>query len=161
MHHAVAQARRRAFTLIEILIVVTILGILASIVIVNISSSTEQAQRSSFAAAGRVLVEASMRYKFDTGEWPEDSGSGFVPTGLEPYIVEQQWLLGTPIGGVWDSEYNAFGIVSAVGVHFDGTGDTHDDAYMLSIDTRIDDGNLSTGGFRKIADARYYFICMD
>ena len=35
-----------------------------------------------------------------------------------------------------------------------------DDAYMTQVDSLFDDGNLSTGGFRKIAADRYYFsVC--
>ena len=133
----------------------------ASVVIVSISQSSDEAQRTSFVHSGRVLVEAAMRYRFYTGEWPEDSGSGDVPSGLEDYIVESQWTLGPPIGGVWDQEYNSFGLVSAVGVHFDGTGETRDDAYMVNIDAMIDDGDLSTGGFQKLAADRYYFVIAD
>ena len=66
--------------------------------------------------------------------------------------------MGTPIGGVWDSANNAFGILSALGVHFDGTGTTQDDTYMQEIDAAFDDGSLTTGYFRKIAGNRYYFI---
>ena len=53
------------------------------------------------------------------------------------------------------------GLTSALGVHFNGMGETRDDAYMSGIDAVVDDGNLSTGGFRKLAGDRYYFILED
>jgi len=62
---------------------------------------------------------------------------------------------------VWDSENNSFGVISALGVHFNGTGDTRDDAFMQQIDANLDDGDLATGGLQKIADDRYYFIVAD
>ena len=46
-------------------------------------------------------------------------------------------------------------------LHFDGTGDTRDDAFMLEIDEQVDDGDLTAGLFRKLAADRYYFIVMD
>ena len=161
MTNRAPSLRRVGFTLIEILIVVVILGILASVVIVSIATSTEEAGRSAFMQTGRVLVDAAMRYKFSTGEWPVDSSSGAVPTGMTGYFVVEQYLAGTPIGGVWDTEYADSGITSAIGVHFNGTGDTRDDAFMILIDQRMDDGNLSTGGFRKLASERYYFVLAD
>ncbi len=50
---------------------------------------------------------------------------------------------------------NAF----TLGVHFkNGTGDRKDDAYMREIDAIIDDGDLASGSFRKLAPRRYYFV---
>lgn len=50
------------------------------------------------------------------------------------------------------------GPLPAVGVHFWGGGPAKDDAYMQQIDAVVDDGELTTGWFRKIAGDRYYFI---
>ncbi len=56
-------------------------------------------------------------------------------------------------------EADSYGLTSALGVHFkNGTGDRKDDAYMQVIDAIIDDGDLSTGVFRKLAGRRYYFV---
>jgi prepilin-type N-terminal cleavage/methylation domain-containing protein len=148
---------RRGFTLIEILIVVSILGILSSVVVTAVSTTPEEAQRATFAASGKTLVEAATRYRWKTGEWLEDASSGVVPNGFDSYVLASQWGA-TPIGGVWDTELNSFGIVSALGVHFNGAGTKRDDAYMQQIDALVDDGNLGTGGFRKLGADRYYFV---
>ena len=151
---------RAGFTLLEILIVVVILGILAAIVIVQVVDAREDAERTAFMTCGRIFAEAAARYHLDNGVYPEDSGSGTLPDGFGDYITSNQWEGGTPIGGVWDSENNSFGITSAIGVHFQ-FGPAKDDAYMQQIDADIDDGVLATGGFRKIAGNRYYFIVAD
>jgi type II secretory pathway pseudopilin PulG len=140
---------------------VIILGILASVVLAFVGESREDAARTAFASSGKVLVEAASRYRFDTGAYLEDSSSGALPSGFGAYVLASQWTSPTPIGGVWDAELNSFGITSGLGVHFNGTGTTRDDAYMAQIDAMLDDGDLGAGGFRKISGDRYYFVIAD
>jgi len=158
--NAITSRHHRGFTLIEILIVVTILGILASIVIALFNTTTEDAQRTAFISSGRVFSNAAQRFELDNGGPLEDASSGVLPVGFDPYVQESRWGE-TPIGGVWDTELNSFGIVSALGVHFEGTGKTRDDIFMAEVDQAIDDGDLATGSFRKLASDRYYFVLAD
>jgi len=154
-----ASCQHSGFTLIEILIVVVILGVLAAIVVPQFVDATAQSSKSVFVANLRHYTEAAQLYMFDTGGFPEDSASGELPAGFEDYIDAGKWAVGTPVGGAWDIEHqDAGGVQSAVGVHFDGTGQTRDDMYMREVDTLIDDGDLSTGRFRKLEETRYYFI---
>ncbi|MBB6429044.1 type II secretion system protein [Algisphaera agarilytica] len=147
------------FSLIEILIVVVILGVLTAIVLPQFADATKQSGKSVFVSNLRHYTEAAQLYMFDTGEFPPDSSSGQIPPGFGDYIDEGKWSAGTPIGGVWDLEYQDLGgVQSAIGVHFDGTGMTRDDIYMREIDELVDDGDLSTGNFRKFEDGRYYRI---
>jgi len=152
---------RQGFTLIEILIVLVILGILASVVIPQFRNASDDAMRATFLINGKTFVESAMRFQLDTGQFLEDSSSGALPAGFEQYVQPEKWVGGTPIGGVWDAELNSFGITSALGVHFNGTGATRDDAYMKEIDSAVDNGDLSSGFFRKLADERYYFVLLD
>jgi len=152
------QQARPAFTLIEILVVVVILGILAAVVIPQFIGVSGDVERMAFVSDVRIFVEAAGRYEIDTGQYLEDSASGELPTGFEPYIQEDKWTDVTPIGGVWDAEFESFGIVSALGVHFNGEGETRDDDYMQLIDDIIDDGDLAAGAFQKLDDDRYYYI---
>jgi hypothetical protein len=71
------------------------------------------------------------------------------------------WTNVTPIGGVWDTEFNDNGVTSALRIHFNGEGETRDDAYMQQVDAIVDDGNLATGGFQRLAAGRYYAIIAD
>jgi prepilin-type N-terminal cleavage/methylation domain-containing protein len=146
-----------AFTLIEVLIVVVLLGVLAAIVIANVSTTSDDAQRTAFVRSGRIFANAATRYWIENGDYLEGAASGVLPAGFEPYVMETAWGE-TPIGGVWDTERDSFGVRAAIGVHFDGTGVTRDDAYMTTLDDMVDDGDLATGGFRKLDTDRYYFI---
>ncbi len=102
----------------------------------------------------RVFATAANQYILETGEYLEDSGSGAVPSGWAEYISAKKWTSVTPIGGVWDMELNSFGITQAFGVH----QFIIPDSQLEEIDAEFDDGNLSTGYYRKLAGDRYYYI---
>lgn len=138
--------------------VVVILGVLAAIVVPRFANATDQTEQAAFINDLRVFGDAAMVMQAETSAWPEDASSGALPTGFDAYIDETKWLNGTPIGGVWDAENGtSFGISAGLGVHFN-SGNAKDDAFMLEIDRTLDDGNLSTGMFRKIADDRFYRV---
>lgn len=147
-------------TLIEILIVVILLGILAAIVIPQFTDSAAEAEQATFAQSVKILAKACEHYHFRYGAYPADGSSGQIPAGLDAYILKSRFEGGTPIGGVWDTEFNDSGVTAAVGVHFLGEK-PKDDAYMSKVDALMDDGNLGTGAFRKLAADRFYYILAD
>ncbi|MEM8782241.1 MAG: type II secretion system protein [Planctomycetota bacterium] len=148
----------RGFTLVEILIVVVILGILAAIVLPAIADVTTGSKQTAFVTDLSQYHKAAQVYMSERGEYLEDSSSGSLPEGFDAYVKEAKWTAGTPLGGAWDVEFDEHGVTSALGVHFNGTGDTRDEAFMQEIDAMLDDGDLATGGFRMLADGRYYII---
>lgn len=150
-----------AFTLVEVLIVVVILGVLAAMVIPQFANATGAAKRSAFATSLDQFTRAAMLMQQETGDYPPDGSSGEVPAGFEDYIQASRWTQATPIGGVWDAENSSLGYRSAIGVHFDGTGETRDDAFMTDIDLRLDDGVLTSGAFREIVDNQRYYSIVD
>ena len=109
----------------------------------------------------KIYTEAAKLHTLETGQPVAASASGEIPPGFETYIQASRWEGVTPIGGVWDAEMNAFGITSAIGVHFNGTGETRAVGYMAQIDAEYDDGNLATGAFRQLDGDRYYWIIID
>lgn len=145
------------FTLVEILIVVVILGILAAIVVPQFASASQDAKVVAFTTSVRTFADAAAVYQNITGQHLEDSGTGFLPAGWEPYVNESEWTSETPLGGQWDFEYNAYGVTSCFGVHFFNV-DQPTDAFMTEIDASFDDGDLSTGRFRKIDNDRFYYV---
>lgn len=149
--------RIAAFTLVEVLIVVVILGILAVMTIPLFGDAKRGADQVAFATDVKTFASAAVRFQAETGEYLEDSGSGTVPAGFATYINEDKWLEGPSIGGVWDSEFESFGFKSGFGVHFQGV-DVPEITFMEEIDGMLDDGDLTTGGFRQIAPDRFYFI---
>ena len=152
---------RHGFTLVEILIVVVILGILAAVITPNFADASDEARRTAFISELDIFKDACEYYMAKEGTLLPDSSSGAFPPQLTGFAKPGGWTDGTPVGGVWDVETNDNGIVSGIGVHFDGTGETRDDAYMQFIDVIIDNGDITTGTFRRIAGGRYYYILAD
>ena len=157
MSSARMHTLRAGFTLIEILIVVVILGILSVIIIPQFANANEDASRAVFAKNVKSFAEAMDRYYLDNGDYPEDGSSGVLPAGFDDYVIETTFEGGTTLGGVWDTELNSMGIISAIGVHFNDGSDPGD-AEMNAIDAMIDDGDVTTGAFRRLAATRYYWV---
>ena len=149
------RSARSAFTLVEILIVVVILGILAAIVVPQFVGATDEARQSSFIASLKTYADACEYFTIREGRYPPDGSSGVMPVGFDTYVDQDEFESPTPLGGVWDTELNDSGVTSAVGVHFNGDPVP---GYMLQIDETFDDGNLSTGLFQQLAADRFYYI---
>jgi len=76
------ELARRAFTLVEVLIVVAILGILGAIVLPEVQGYTQKAKENAAKDNLRILREAISRYAADHNDIPpgyvEDNSSGSV-----------------------------------------------------------------------------------
>lgn len=161
IQHSKKSNKFNGFTLIEILIVMTIISVLATMAFATLKNTGIDAMKTTFQLNGKKFVEAATRFHLDFGVYPETSALGSLPKGFENYIQAEQWVRATPIGGMWDCQLNVKGATSAIGVDFNGATTVRDDAFMQEIDSAIDDGDLATGGFRKLASGKFYFIVKD
>lgn len=150
--------RSYSFTRAEIIMLMAMTGVFASLVVASVQGVTNDASRTTFLTNIRAYVDAAQRFRLATNEYLPETESGAVPVGFETYIKPEGWVERTPIGGMWDVEFNTFGVTSALGVHFTGPGQQPDDAYMQEIDASLDDGDLTTGIFQKLAADRFYLI---
>jgi type II secretory pathway pseudopilin PulG len=132
--------------LIEILIVVAILADIAVIATPSYMRARKFTQDTRFMTDLRTAVDGFEMYAAERSSYPPNAGSGVVPAGMQQYLANMDWSSPTPIGGVWNWDNNRNGSVAAVGVLFSGNGD---DVRMATIDERMDNGILTTGGFRK------------
>jgi prepilin-type N-terminal cleavage/methylation domain-containing protein len=147
--------RDAGFTLIEIMIVVSIIALLAVIAMPSFLRARENAQNAKFVNGLRIATDAFQMYATENNAYPPDVNRAVVPPGMALYFGSMlDWTKPTPIGGNWDWDYQVFGFTAGVSV----VGSSADVTQMTAIDAKIDDGNLSTGGFQKTAEGRYTSI---
>jgi type IV pilus assembly protein PilA len=149
-----APPRRAAgFTLVEIMVVVVIIGLLAVLALPAFSKSRQSSQNNRFISDLRVFAQAFENYSLMNGAWPPNAGSGTVPAGMAGDIRHANWTVPNSVGGLWNWDFNNSGVVAAIAT----TNVTASDLQMQMIDKRIDDGDLTTGLFRKVG-TRFIYI---
>jgi len=151
---SVQPLRRRGFTLIEILIVVVILGILASVVIPQFARASGDSSNAAFAHDIKLMARLISVQQHHSGTWPAEQPAGTFPPEMLGKLDPGDWIKATPLGGAWDYDRDAFGVIAGVSVELpDRTP-----AQMLEIDKMIDDGNLTTGAFRQRTNGYIYIL---
>ncbi|MBK1877020.1 type II secretion system protein [Pelagicoccus mobilis] len=145
---------RNGFTLVEIMVVVVIVGLLASIAIPGFTQSKRNSVASRTASDFKKFADQFSLYNLSTGVWPSDGYPSTIPTGMDDQLGKGTWTDITAIGGQWDWDYQAMGFTAAVSIH----GHSVDNETILSIDRLIDDGNLSTGSFVRVSEDHVSYI---
>ena len=142
----------RGMTLIELMIVVSILAILAAIVIPTVSNAREQSAINSTAVTLREFAQAYHRYYADHQSWPGNpAGQNVISPHLEGYFNHWGQQVETPVGGNWISRAS-----SSVKRTTSGEAYTHapvlkqgDSDFYQAIDAVIDDGDIEAGVVQK------------
>lgn len=92
----------RAFSLIELLVVIGIIGVLASVIFPAIGTVREKAKEARTRAELREIATALQLYAEDHGgSYPADVNRG-LPNGLEQYIGGGTWPVPSFSGAVYD-----------------------------------------------------------
>lgn len=80
--------RRKGFSIVELLVVMTIIGILVRIAMPRYGYIRKQALSRAAIADVRVIRDASLNYHQDRGGWPTETGPGQTPPGLAQYLPQ-------------------------------------------------------------------------
>ncbi len=153
------QARRRrrraqGFTLVEIMVVVMIIALLASLAIPAFQKVRRNTMNNMFANDLRQMRAAAEMCLTEQGSLPPDGFPGSFPQALEPYLPLGIADRPTPIGGMWDWDYEQFGFKAGISVYSPKV----DAGQMKEIDRIVDDGDLGTGNFRARSQGYIYVI---
>lgn len=149
---------RSGFTLVEITIVVVIIGLLAAMAIPAFKKVRNNSYASRLANDFRIFAGAFEIHALEVGVWPGDGQGNALPATAQPYFKGTAWYKVPPNGGYWDWEVNRLGFIASVGL-VEGNNSL-DPAVYEGVDEILDDGNLSTGVFRKSND-RYIYILQE
>jgi general secretion pathway protein G len=148
--------RRRAFSLVELMIAVVIIGILAALAVPAMTKLKRSSQNNRFISDLRTFAQGFETFATQNGGWPPNSGTGVVPTGMSGFVRDAHWTNTNSVGGRWNWDYNNFGVTASIST----TGVTASDAQMMLIDEKIDDGDFSNGRFQKNG-TRFLFVLQE
>src|SRR4051812_24593013 len=139
-------APSRGFTLVEIMIVVVIIGLLAAIAIPAFQRVRQRSITSRYINDFRQFESAFQRYASETGGWPAAGALGTIPAGMTGYLPES-FTSSSPMGGNYQWSGPSANVVLR--------NSQATDALMQLVDAALDDGDLTTGEFTKIAGVGY------
>ena len=162
VHKTARNRPSDGFTLVELLVVVAIIALIATIAVALLHAQVDKAKLAAVAADLRAFEFGFLSYASDNGTLPPDSHTdtpNHLPEGLgvEDYLNVKQWVSVTRLGGNYNweglDEYPYAGIALS--------GATAAPSLFAQLDERIDDGNLSTGKFRITPNSRYTWVIDD
>ena len=156
--HPWATRPQRAFTLIEIAVVVVILGILIALTLPGYRRVNLKTRATAVMNDFRTFSGAFSAFNLQNSRWPTDTG---VPGAVPPELANGFSVAFTktsPIGGkyLWisNSTYKA-----AIAITTDGSDQLTTDVELLElVDQLMDDGNTSAGNVQVVGPALIYII---
>lgn len=146
------RSRRSGFTLVEIMIVVSIIALLSVIALPSFLRARHRAQNTKFVNDLRILNSAFELYAAENTTYPPNAVPGVLPAGMDTYLGPSfSFAAPTTVGGNWDWANRKTGDLIGVSVF----NPTANDTQMQEIDSMIDDGDLTQGSFQKVSANRF------
>ncbi len=149
---------RFAFTLVEMLVVVVVIGILAAMVTPKFLQAKEEASIAATSEDLQAIVNALSMYISKHGSYPRDVNRMQVVSALTPYFKsENPFAKPAPMGGVYDYEGPPNWNPPQISIR-KNNGNNYTDNMALKLDEYIDNGDLRTGKLRSFGDRLGYFF---
>jgi prepilin-type N-terminal cleavage/methylation domain-containing protein len=101
---------RRGFTFVELLVVMIVMGILASIAVLRYRDLTNEAIVGRIGADMQTVRLAALNHYADTNQWPAEHAEGTVPNEMVRYLPTN-WSFSQPTHSYdWDNLGGVVGI---------------------------------------------------
>ncbi|OQA03994.1 MAG: Type II secretion system protein G precursor [bacterium ADurb.Bin400] len=97
-----SHQNQKAFTLIELVIILAIVGVLAAVILTNYSSAKNRSRYAKASADMEQISKAVRMFATERARYPSDVGPNAAPPQFSEYF--QGWVAKTPCGG-WTYDY--------------------------------------------------------
>jgi type II secretory pathway pseudopilin PulG len=141
--------------MVEVMIASTLVALLAMIAVPAALRSAREAQNVRTASDLRAIAAAFDSFAAEHKRYPAEAPAGVIPEGVEKYLGAVDFTRETPLGGRWDYDFQQGYATAAICLDLT---EEPDPIQMVDIDSRLDNGVLSTGLLRELSPLRYAFI---
>jgi prepilin-type N-terminal cleavage/methylation domain-containing protein len=160
--HASFRRFTRAFTLVEVMVVVVIIGLLAAAGLPSYRHLTMRSKVTALENDLRQFATAIQTYTLQNGHWPANGDPQVTPPELAS-ALPTTFTSKSPIGGVykWNFDVPADGVAAKAAIVVQtasGNPVSDDEAMFLMIDRQMDDGVLETGNIQVGSTNSLVFI---
>jgi prepilin-type N-terminal cleavage/methylation domain-containing protein len=160
--HASFRRPVRAFTLVEVMVVVVIIGFLAAAGLPSYRHLTMRSKVTALENDLRQFATAIQTYTLQNGHWPANGDPQTIPAELTS-AISANFTRTSPIGGVykWNFEVPADGVTAKAAIVVQtasGNPVSDDEDMFLMIDRQMDDGVLDTGNIQVGSTNSLVFI---
>lgn len=156
------RSKRSGFTLLELVVCILLIATLSTAVVMTVQGRSGEANVAATASVIRLINEAAVNYRLETGEWPAEVVAATLPSELEPYLRSSLFTAAVPVGGVWDWSGPSGNKTVGISIRFaTKTFTGYDD--LDKLDKLIDDGDVLTGNAVLISESirSYYVVAAD
>jgi len=148
---------------VEIMGAVGIVALILAVAIPSFNMMRRDARVSQFTDTLETLQGCFQEHVAINRGYPADASPGVVPGTMDKFLPRRfSWAEETPLGGHWNWDLGCPGIPYAAISVSSAAGAVEDIGTFEKVDVRIDDGDLTTGSFRRnLGDPeRRYFLVL-
>ena len=84
------MSNRKGFTLVELLLVVAILGILATVAIMNVGGMSDEAREKATRTSIATIEQSARMFEIRTGKYPDSIDQLMQPMGDRPPLLDKK-----------------------------------------------------------------------